>query len=190
MSFFADALMMFLDFTPDAAGNTLRLEPKLPTGWSTMTYANLMLGSHRIDVTASESSGVSTLELTNITGNALSYDAYIRVPAGSNVIGVSQNDIGGCNTIAYTYDAGTGRVHVTGALATSASSVTTIDVHYGERGDFDRANGVDPADLPVFIDVLLGANTDCVDLLIADMNADGKNDGLDIQLFVDAITGP
>lgn len=190
MSFFADALMMFLDFTPDAAGNTLRLEPKLPTGWASMTYDNLLLGSHRIDVTASESTGVNSLALTNVTGNALNYDVYIRVPAGSTVIGVTQNDAGGCDAIAFTYDAGTGRVHVTGALATGASSLTTIDVLYGDRGDFDHANGVDPADLPVFIDVLLGANTDCVDLLIADMNADGKNDGRDIQLFVNAITGP
>jgi hypothetical protein len=189
MSFLVDSMMLFLDYTPDAPGNTLRIEPKLPSGWSTMTFHNLRLAGHRIDVTCSEAAGVCTDQFTNLTGNALNYDTYIRVPAGSTVLGVTQDDWSGCRSIAFTVDATTGRVHVSGALATGAGSETTITARYGKRGDFDGNGIVNAADLVVFVNVLLGEETDCVKRLIADMNGDGKPDGGDVQLFVNALIG-
>lgn len=43
MSTLADSIMQFVDFTPDAANNTMHLEPKLPAAWSTMTINGLRL---------------------------------------------------------------------------------------------------------------------------------------------------
>ncbi|MCG8406393.1 MAG: hypothetical protein MI923_14435 [Phycisphaerales bacterium] len=190
MSFFVDAMMVFLDYAPDAPGNTLRVEPKLPTDWSMMTFNNLRLGDHRINVTCEEADGIHRNTFTNVTGNAVGYDTHIRVPFGSTVIAVTQDDTQGCNSVAFSHDPATGRVHVSGALDTGPGNVTTVRAHFGLRGDFDVLNGVDLADLPVLVDVLLGATSDCAALAVADMDGDGQRNGDDIQLFIDALLGP
>lgn len=187
MSFFVDAMMLFFDYSPDADGNTLRIEPKLPTGWSTMTCNNLHLGNHRISVTADESNTTHRNTFTNHTGNTLDFDTQIRVPAGSTVIAVTRNGAGGCNALSFTHDAATGRVHVADDIDAGANAVTEIRVRFGLRGDFDAANGVDLTDLPVFVSVLLGGDSDCEHILIADMNANGTADGADVQGFTDAL---
>ncbi len=189
MSFLVDAVMLFLDYTPDAAGNTLRIEPKIPSAWNTMSFNNLTLGDHRLDVTCSEEAAESRMTFTNVTGNGVGYDVFIRVPSGSDVIGVTQEDGSGCAAIAYSYDPATGRVHVQGAMATGVASTTTVRVYDGLRGDFDLQNGVDAADLPVFIDVLIGVDTGCINPTLADMDASGRADGDDIQPFVNALLG-
>jgi hypothetical protein len=190
MSFMADSMMLFLDPAPDAPANTLRIEPKLPTGWTTMTFNNVRLGAHRVSVACSEAAGTATNAFTNVTGNAVNFDTYIRVPAGSTVLGVTRNDSSGCSSAAFTYDGATGRVHVTGPLATGAGGVTTITVHHGVRGDFDGDGDVEMDDLPTFVEVLLGLDTDCVKLLIADANGDGSRDGRDVQQFVNLMLAP
>jgi len=190
MSFMADSMMLFLDYTPDAPANTLRMEPKLPTGWTTMTFNNVWLGAHRINVTCSEGTNSATNIFTNVTGNAVNFDTYIRVPAGSTVLGVTRNDSSGCSSMAFTYDAATGRVQVTGPLATGAGSATTITARYGVRGDFDGDSEVDLDDVPTFVNVLLGLDTDCVRLLVADTTGDGLRDGRDVQQFVNLFLAP
>ncbi len=190
MSFFVDAMMAFLGYTPDAPNNTLRIEPKLPTDWTSTAFSNVRLGDHRLGITCQESDTVNSISLTNITGNALDYDVYIRVPECSTFIGATQVDSAGCRAVAATCDGTTGRVHVTGAVDTGAESLTVVRAHLGLRGDFDGLNDVDNADLSPFIDVLIGVEADCVKRLVADMNADGVPDGRDIQLFADAILNP
>lgn len=190
MSFMADSMMLFLDYSPDAPANTLRIEPKLPSGWTTMTFNNLRLGAHRINVTCSEGTNSATNAFTNVTGDAVNFDTYIRVPAGSTVLGVTRNDSSGCTSAAFTHDASTGRVHVTGSLATGAGGVATITVHHGVRGDFDADGDVEMDDLPTFVSVLLGLDTDCVKLLIADTTGDGLRDGRDVQQFINLFLAP
>jgi hypothetical protein len=182
MSTFVDALMAFLDYQPDAAASGFRIEPKLPTAWDTMTYRNLYVGGKRFDVRCDEAPGRNSNTFTNVTGGTLNYDTFIRVPAGSNVFAVTQD----CATRPITYDAGTGRVQVSGALNSGAASETVVRVYYGLRGDFDVNLAVDLADLPALVVVLLGADSDCTKLPIADMNGDGAANALDIQMFVDA----
>jgi len=189
MSFFVDALMMFLDVKPDAAGNTLRLEPKLPTGWNTLTVNNLTLGSHRLSVTCTESDAAAAHAFTNHTGAAVNFDTQLRVPAGPGLLGVTRDDASGCQTVAYAHDPATGRVHVVGPLALGPAAVTTITAHYGQRGDLNRDGQVAPDDVPVFIDVLLGLDSDCVRRLIADVDGNGLVDGRDVQALVSAIFG-
>ncbi len=69
-------------------------------------------------------------------------------------------------------------------------------VRYGRMpvdhsGDFDSNGIVDQTDLPYFIACLLAPDYDAAgpSCRWADMNADGKADGADIQLFVRTMTG-
>lgn len=188
MSFFVDSMMLFLDYTPDAPGNTLRIEPKLPTGWDTMTFNNILVGAVRVSVTCDEAPGVHGNTFTNETGGALAFDTVIRIPAGANLLGATRSDLLGCTTtIVDNYDPTIGRVRVLGDLDANAAATTRIEVHYGEAGDFVAPAGVDVLDIPEFVAVLLGSNTDCVALLKADTNADGNVNGNDIPGFTDAL---
>ncbi|MFQ5424935.1 MAG: M28 family peptidase [Phycisphaerae bacterium] len=61
----------------------------------------------------------------------------------------------------------------------------------GIRHAFLRSSGYVPAlDAATFTAVLLGGDTDPAHQCIADMNLDGVADGVDIQSYVDAVTGP
>jgi len=69
-------------------------------------------------------------------------------------------------------------------------------VRYGvipadHSGDFNNNGVVDETDLYFFVDCLLGPDYDAAGpgCKWADMNADGKADGADVQLFVSAMTG-
>ncbi len=57
-------------------------------------------------------------------------------------------------------------------------------------GDLDDDTIVDLVDLDIFVQVLLGTDTDLEHLIVADGNVDCVVDGLDIQPFVDAMTTP
>ncbi|MCP4594125.1 MAG: hypothetical protein GY842_25630, partial [bacterium] len=152
MSFFVDALMLFLDYTPDAPGNTLRIEPKLPSAWSTMTFANLTLGDHRLDVVCTETATYNHHTFTNVTGSAVDYDTVIRVPAGTTIFAVTQNGV----AQAYSYDSATGRVQVSGSLAVGLGATTDVRVYYGLRGDAEGDDDVDLADYASFPACLTG----------------------------------
>ncbi len=58
-----------------------------------------------------------------------------------------------------------------------------------QPGDFDDDGDVDMYDLPVFIDVLIGADTNPDHHTIADVNGSGTPDGNDIQVFVGLLLG-
>ncbi|MCK6457655.1 MAG: choice-of-anchor L domain-containing protein [Phycisphaerae bacterium] len=57
------------------------------------------------------------------------------------------------------------------------------------KGDTNCSHSVDAADIPTFIEALIGGYTGC-DITLADMNDDGSEDGLDIQAFVNMILPP
>lgn len=152
MSFLVDAVMLFLDYTPDAPGNTLRIAPKLPSAWDTMTFTNLRVGTHRIDVTCAEAATSATHTFTNRTGAAVAYETYIRVPAGCTALAVTQDG----TPVAYTYDSATGRVRVAGSLNTGVGAVTVVSVSTCVAGDLNCDCAVDEGDLAVFADCLNG----------------------------------
>lgn len=187
MSFFVDSLMIFLDYAPDAPNNVLRIEPKLPSDWDTMTFNNITLGAHRIDVTASESSvyPVSSRNLfVNRTGSAVDYDTQIRVPAGSNILAVGENGV----STSYSYDAATGRVHVTGAMATGASAGTEVVVYHGAMGDADGSGTVSAADYVGFPACMTGPDgTVSPACVVYDFDSDGDVDMVDYEAFVLAV---
>ncbi|MCB9866668.1 MAG: hypothetical protein H6816_08560 [Phycisphaerales bacterium] len=190
MSFFVDSLMLFLDYTPDAPNNTLRIEPKLPSDWSTMTYRNVTVGAHRVDVTAAESAGYPVYNanlFTNATGAALDFDTQIRVPAGATILAVTRNGA----AHAYTYDAATGRVHVTGPLATGAGATTDVRVYYGTRGDADGDGDIDLDDFLAFPPCMSGpdapASAACA---VFDFEPDGDVDLADYAVYADLLATP
>lgn len=57
-------------------------------------------------------------------------------------------------------------------------------------GDADGDGDIDAADTGVFVDVLLGADTDIDHIAVNDMNGDGRNDGEDVNPFVARALSP
>jgi GH15 family glucan-1,4-alpha-glucosidase len=152
MSFFVDSVMLFLGYTPDAPGNTLRIAPKLPTGWTTMSFHGVPVGAHRIDVHCLEQPTMTTQVFTNVTGNAVAYDTYIRVNAGCEALAVMQD----AAPVPFTYDAATGRVHVTGSLHTGANAVTMVNVSLCTPGDLNCSCAIGSDDLAAFQTAMAG----------------------------------
>jgi hypothetical protein len=185
MSTLVDAVMAFLEYSPDASADSFRVDPKLPSGWPSITYNNMYLRGKQFNVTYAEQSGQSRLTFTNVSGGTLHFGGSLRVPAGSNVFAVTMD----CNPVPYVYDAAIGRVQLasTNALGTAAGSMNTVRAYYGLRGDFNANGVVGLEDVPAIVNILLGLDTDCTRFPIADMNGDGIVDGRDIAPFSHAI---
>lgn len=183
MSTFVDALMAFLDYKPQAPTDSFIIEPNLPTGWNTMTFSGLRLKDKRFNVRCDEEQGLNTHTLTNVTGGTLHYTTQLRVPTTANVFAVTAD----CQYVAAVLHPASGRLQISGTMNAGAGSDTVLRAYYGLRGDFDLNAAVDMADLPVFVNVLLGLDPDCANNPIADMDGDFLNDGGDIQPFIDAL---
>jgi len=137
MSFLTDAVMLFLGWTPDAPGNTLRVKPKLPSDWSFMEYSNITMGAHRLGVRVARGTAAVTHTLTNETGLAVAFETVVRVAPGDPVCSVRRNGA----PVAYTHDAGIGAVTVSGAMETGAGAETRIEVFRRPAADVS-GNGV------------------------------------------------
>jgi len=188
MSTLADAIMLFLDHQPHAAADTVRLEPKLPTGWAAMTFRNIRLGSKRFDITCTESPRESAETFTNRTGGTIQYDSYIRIPPGRTPLSVKQDG----TAAAYTYDAATGRVHVSGTLNVGVGAATVVRVTFLAQADLDLDGDVDLADFAMFQGCFNGPNrapkqAACDD---ADFDKDADVDLLDFSAFQGCFNGP
>ena len=126
-----DQMMMFLDYKPQATNNTCYFAPKLPTGWSTMTFNNMLFENQRFDITVTENASNTRADINKRTSGALNYDTYLRIPSGTTPVMVVTNG-------AYyvpspsDYDTNTGRVHVHGPL-TAAAVINSIVVTYGNN---------------------------------------------------------
>lgn len=125
MSFYVDSIAAFLGYVPDAATNTLRIAPRVPSDWRTITFNNVVLGAHRFNVVANESRLANSQTITNKLGGAANFDTYIRIPVGANPARVTVNGI----NATYTLDPAAQRVHVTGSLATGVNAKTDIVVY-------------------------------------------------------------
>ncbi len=156
MSFYVDALMMFLDYRPDAPTNTLRIRPKLPAAWDRMSFHNVRLGddpgqperSHRFDVHVDATSPYGpNHRIVNTTGNAAGFDTVVRVDPGTTLCGVLVNSFDS----AYSYDAVLGRVQVSGDLAEGPGATTLVRVLTRSLRDYNLDGVVNPDDLGDFI---------------------------------------
>jgi GH15 family glucan-1,4-alpha-glucosidase len=177
MSTLVDAVMAFLDFVPDAPSNTFRIDPKLPSAWTTMTFNNVTLvntpagHTHKVNVTVTndDPAGTVTVNLTNTSGFAVNADVNPRIPSGQAAkIGVCSVTVNGtpiAQGIDYLLDPATGRVDIAPqALSTGANAVTSIVVNYGISADVNDDNVLDLGDFFEFLNdfdsTLPGADID------------------------------
>ncbi len=125
MSFYVDAVMLFLDYTPDAPGNTLRVKPKLPAAWPSMKFNNLEVGSKTIDVLVERTAYGPVHTFTNDSGLPVNFETTLRIDAGVSPCRVLVN---GVAVTPAALDTITGSVRVTGALDTGVAAVTVVSV--------------------------------------------------------------
>ncbi len=124
-----DQMMMFLDYKPVGTNaNAVAFAPKLPTGWTTMTFNNLNSQGQRFNVTITENTNNSRADLNKLTSGSLNYDTYLRIPAGVTPSSVVTNGVSYVPA-ASDYNTTTGRVHVQGAL-NSGTGNNSIVVNY------------------------------------------------------------
>ncbi len=123
MSTYMDSLMAFLDWTPDAPTNTLRVSPKLPSGWAFLRIINLVQGTDKFDVRLDENTRYGQVTLTNKTGaSSRTFDVWMKIPLGSQLI---RTTVMGVPT-STTYDPLGHRVRIQGALRAGINAVTAI----------------------------------------------------------------
>ncbi|MBY0262455.1 MAG: hypothetical protein K2Q20_08935, partial [Phycisphaerales bacterium] len=181
MSFYVDSVMQFLGYMPDAPGNTLRVAPKLPTSWSTMSFGNLVVGEKRIDLTVSETAGAAgtqTQVFTNRTGGAVGAATTAKIPVGSGPCGVTVNG----SPRSYTFNRATRVLSIgTFPLDPGAGATTTLEVRYQTGGGADwNADGVrNVQDIFAFLSSWFANDN-------ADFNDSGVRDVSDIFSFLSA----
>ncbi len=166
MSTFVDAVMAFLHYEPDAPNNTMAIEPKLPTAWSTMTFSNVTLRNellgqtHKATITLSEAPITSnqTLTITNTSGFALTLKPTLKLLPGRSACTVTVNGA----PASYTPDM-TGRLSINPvALATGAGATTTILVRTvgGSSPDWNHSGQVNVTDIFDFLSSWFTGNGD------------------------------
>ncbi|MDI1288525.1 MAG: hypothetical protein PSX37_01065, partial [bacterium] len=182
MSTFVDGVMKFIDYRPDAAANTMRLEPKLPSAWSTMTFNNLTLVNtplnltHKVSVEVAEDGSGTMHRFTNHNGHALHVSSVLRFDLARCFQGVTRNGI----AVPYTLDPVTGRVSVEFDLATGAGAVTEVRALALPSADFDGDGDADSDDIIGFFSAWDAGET------TADIDGDGDADSDDVIIFFTA----
>ena len=181
MSFYVDSVMQFLDYTPDAPANTLRVAPKLPTAWGSMAFGNLVVGDRRIDLSVAETpgpTGTQTQAFTNRLGGAVDAATTAKIPVGSGPCGVTVNGL----PRSYTFNRST-RVLTIPAFPLNANvgATTTLEVRYLPGGGSDwNTDGVrNVQDIFAFLSDWFANNN-------ADFNDSGVRDVTDIFAFLSA----
>ncbi len=145
-----DQMAMFLDYKPQATNNTCYFAPKLPSGWSTITFNNLLFKNQRFNITVSEGASYTRADIHKLTAGSLNYDLWLRIPPGETPAIVITN---GALCASYTFDSTARRVRVQGPL-TATAGLNSIVVTYGNNdsdGDglpdaWETQYGLDPLD--------------------------------------------
>ncbi|MDX2115028.1 MAG: hypothetical protein SFZ24_05320 [Planctomycetota bacterium] len=143
MSFFVDSTMLFLDWTPDADANILRIRPKLPSDWSFMQFDNLRMGQHRASVRIDSAPNARYHIIENTTGQPLTLDTVVRLPLGSQRCEVYVN----AAAAPHTYNPAIGAVSLTTPLVTGPAARTVITVLTRNAADLNASGSVDFGDI-------------------------------------------
>ena len=192
MSFFVDSIMLFSGYEPDAHSNTLRVAPKLPAEWCSITFNNLELRDHRVSLAASEAATVSTHLFTNNTGNAVDFETYVRIPNTRTPRVVTLDG----DPHPYTYDAATGRTRVTGALNTGVGATTEVRVDHSILGDYTGDDRVSIVDFNQFALAMAGPDNPkppavtAINWAKSKLDSDQDVDMADLARFQTLFTGP
>ena len=179
MSTFVDSVMKFADYRPDALNNTMRLEPKLPSDWSTMTFNNLTLvntplnQTHKVSLRVSENATGTVHHFTNHNGFAMNVATVLRFDLSRCFQGVTRNGV----PVAHTFDPITGRVSVEIALETGPNAITEVRALALPSADFDNDEDADSDDIIGFFGAFESGDNG------ADLDGDEDVDSDDIVLF-------
>ncbi len=188
MSFFTDAIMLFLDHVPDAPNQRLVLRPKLPSSWQQMTYRNIKVGPVHVDVTVVETSAYAAHRLVNLTGGTLQYDTHVRIPGPAVPLHVLENG----SPTTFAYNPANSSVSVTGSMLSGIGQETEIRVVTETvSSDFDQDGDVDEADVDHFIQCASGPaipqlEPNCSDALL---DGDSDVDHVDFAVLQRCLTG-
>lgn len=129
MSTFVDSMMALLDWTPDAENNTLRISPKMPTGWNNIQFKNLKFKNGAFDIRLDETSRWVQTTVKNNGGGTTLIDVWMKIPAGSSPIRATINGV----PVTFTHQPSGSRVRVQGMIAPVAGSSTSIRIEYTNR---------------------------------------------------------
>jgi len=125
MSFYVDSVMAFVGYTPDATGNTLRVRPRLPGAWNTMTFNNLRLGAGRVNVTVARDARGASQTFTTTAGSGMGFDTVVRVPAGRTPCSVT---LDGVAIAPVSVDTAIGAVRVSGLLPAAGARLLRVEM--------------------------------------------------------------
>jgi hypothetical protein len=180
MSFYVDSMMQFIDYSPDATANTLRVSPKLPSAWTTMTYRNLEVGANLASVVVSETGGGATqtqeFDRTGGTGDLL-VATSAKVPAGWSPCSVRVNG----TPVAYQWDAVARRLTVNPfVLAENGASDLVVLSRVGNLVEFNQDGQKSPADIFAFLTAYFANDPR------ADFDGNGSRQPADIFAFLTA----
>ncbi len=114
-----DQMWLFLDYKP--LTNGCYFAPKLPAGWSSLGFSNLLYQSQRFDIGVSEGLDQVRADLHKRTTGSLNVDVYLRLPAGTDAATVAAFT-NGTYLAGAAYDLVTGRVHIQGPLKTATGN--------------------------------------------------------------------
>lgn len=164
MSFYVDAMMLFVNYTPNGPANTIALAPRLPTGWTTLTANNITLGNgvqtHKVNMTITETpvTGNQTVVFTNTTGFAVNSALTLKLPAGRSACSVTVNGV----PTPYTPSI-TGNLQIaTFGLATGVNAATTVVVTTttGSSPDWNHSGATDINDIFDFLNSWFAGSAD------------------------------
>lgn len=169
-STFLDLMMMFLDYKPAGTNdNTCYFAPKLPTGWSTMSFNNLYSQGQRFNITITESNVLTRADVNKLTAGSLNYDLWLRIPAGPTPVIVVTNGAYYVPSFA-DYDTVTGRIHVRGPF-TNGAGANSVIVTYG-NADSDGDGMTDAYEISNNLNPLIATGNDGPG---ADVDGDGQS---------------
>jgi hypothetical protein len=195
MSTYVDAVMLFAGYEPDAPADTLRVSPKLPTGWGSATFTNLRMGSKSFDMSVQERpvQGWNGMVFTAHQPQGAAFEVFVRIPAGSGPCVVLVDGVQAAPSQVQA-DASIGRVRVIGAIGGGVGVRTEVRVYtrspadIGVQGGLPGSDGVlDNNDFVVFIDAFFNHNADIADLGRQGgiFGPDGAFDNNDFVVFID-----
>jgi GH15 family glucan-1,4-alpha-glucosidase len=126
-----DQMMLFLDYRPETNG-TVSVSPKLPAGWTTMGFSNLLYRGQRFDVGVLQTNGASRVDIRKRTAGALAHNTWVRLPSGE-VPGIVLTN--GVRALSFAYDPDGSRVRVSGALSDGDNSIVVTFGSTDSDGD-------------------------------------------------------
>jgi hypothetical protein len=122
----------------------------------------------------------------DLSGGQLAFAPATDLDAGTDPVMITAGDLNG--------DGKKDLIALGGSMARDGKGSGSVVIRLNHpngpvAGDIDGDSQVDLTDVAIFVDVLLGADTDPAHVAASDLNSSGAADGVDIEPFVNALLG-